>query len=109
MSAAEKTQLIITIPTWFVTIGFIVLYSRRGERWYRSWFGISLMLIAWAVLAYTTSVILFRLFGPGYPGRDWLLVGSALLTLVAMLMRTAVLAAAQHDDRKHRSPFQSPR
>jgi hypothetical protein len=108
MSAAEKAQLIITMPTWFVTVSFIVLYSRRGERWYRSWFGISLMLIAWAVLAYTTSVILFRLYGPGYLGRDWLLVGSALLTLVAMLMRTAVLAAAQHDDRKHRAPFQPP-
>lgn len=95
---AERYQLTIAIITLAPAIIFIVLYGR--EKWWRSWFGISLMLMAVAILGACCSAILFRIFGADYLGRPYFLVFTSSLTFVAMTARTFVLAAAQMGDRR---------
>lgn len=94
----ETLQLWLAAATIPVALTFLVAYI--PERPWRQWFGTSLLLIAVAVLAYSSSIVLFRIFGPDYPGRALMVTASAGLTLTAMVMRTAVLLSAQRADRK---------
>lgn len=93
----ETLQLWVAAATIPVAITFIAAFI--PERPWRHWFGTSLLLIAVAVLAYCSSVVLFRLFGDDYPGRALMVTASAGLTLTAMFMRVWVLLAAQRGSR----------
>lgn len=94
----ETLQLWIALLTLPVTIVFIVAYA--PERPYRHWFGSSLMLIAWAVLFWSSSVVLYRMLGDDYRARPYMVKASVSLTLTAMVMRTCVLLADQARDRR---------
>lgn len=94
----ETLQLWIAVATLPAALVFIVAYI--PERPWRHWFGASLLLLAVGVLAYAVSVVLFRLYGPFYPGRDVMVVTSIGLVCTAMWMRTWVLLAAQSRGRR---------
>ena len=96
--AFETLQLCVAVVTLPVVVLFIVAYT--PERPYRHWFGSSLLLIAWAVLFYTSSVVLFRLLGDDYWARPYMVKASVALTLTAMVMRTCVLLGDQASDRR---------
>ena len=98
LSASEGIQTVCATYTIPFAVWFLVLYSR--EPWWRSAFPASLVAIAVAVLLYSLSVVLFRLFGD-YPGRDTMLILSSLMTLVAMATRTLVL---RHERINHPRP-----
>lgn len=85
----------LTIPA---SLWFIWLYSKPSERWWQSWFGWSLMLMAAAVGLDALATVLFRTNGGPYPGRDVLLSIASVVALVAMVMRALVLRAAQRSD-----------
>lgn len=94
----EVLQLWIAMVTLPVTVLFIVAYA--PERPHRHWFGSSLMLIAWAVLFWSASVVLYRLLGSDYWARPYMVKASVSLTLAAMIMRTCVLLADQAQDER---------
>jgi hypothetical protein len=100
MTWAETTQLVLAVATLPVAALFIWRFSR--DLWWRTWFGRSLMMIAVAVLVYTLSAVLFRLFGD-YHGRSLMIVASSGLTFLAMLTRTVVLINAQNSERRSRA------
>lgn len=92
-----------TLQLWTaaVTLPFAVVFilAYLPERPWREWFATSLLLLAVGVLFYVTSVILFRLYGPDYWGRDLMVVGSVGLVCTAMVMRTFVLLSLQRGAR----------
>lgn len=98
---AETYQLIAYAITLPFAVGFVLRFARPSERWWRSMFGVSLMTLAIAVVLVCVQTILFRLFGPDYPGRWCILIVTATLTLVAMILRYRVLGKAQREDRAH--------
>lgn len=87
----------INIP---VCLYFIRLLGKRAERWWTTWFGVSLMYIALHLLVYSTSVVLFRVFGE-YPGRDYMLLLSPIIAITAMATRSYVLWASQRQENAH--------
>lgn len=97
LSCVEEVQLTLFIATLPWAVGFITLYAR--DRWWRSPFGWSLMLLAIAVSLYSASAVLFRMFGQAYPGRDLLIITSSVLTFVAIVLRTLVLRGVQRSER----------
>ena len=101
MTVAEAIQLGLASTTLPAALLFIWRFSR--DLWYRTWFGRSLMAIAIAVLLYTLSTILFRAFGPGYWGRDVLIIVTAGLTSFALWTRTVVLIKAQNAEKRSRA------
>jgi hypothetical protein len=78
-----------------IMIAFLFLLAYIPEKPQRHWFGSSLILIAVAVLFYSLTTVLFRIYGAEYPGREVLVTMSNALTTSAMVMRTCVLLAAQ--------------
>lgn len=98
MTWYETLQGWIAFATLPVAAGFIGLFGRPSERWWVTWFGRSLMLLAVGVFAYALSVVLYRSFGD-YPGRPALLLTAQTLVLLAMGIRTWVLWRAQRRDR----------
>lgn len=98
MTWYETLQGWIAFATLPVAAGFIWLFGRPSERWWVTWFGRSLMLLAVGVFAYALSVVLYRSFGD-YPGRPALLLTAQTLVLLAMGIRTWVLWRAQRGDR----------
>lgn len=98
MTVPETISFVFAAATLPVALLFIWRYSR--DLWWRTPFGWSVMLIAVAVVLYSLSSILFRLFGPEYFGRPLLLPLSAAATFVAMLLRTLVLWQVQKYDRR---------
>lgn len=93
----ETMQLWVAAATLPVAIGFIIAFV--PERPWRHWFGTSLLLIAVAVLAWCLTIVLFRVSGPVYWGREFMVVASSGLTFTAMVMRLCVLLSAQRHDR----------
>lgn len=102
MPTADDLQLWIAVPAIAVTIVFIGMFARPSERWWKTMFGTSLMLLAVAILIAETTVVLFRIYGPEYYGRDVLRVTAQCMTFVAMALRTWVLFSAQRHDRRSR-------
>lgn len=102
MTLADHLQLWMAIACLPITAYFIYMFGKPSERFWRSWFGISLMLIAVAIFWAELSVVLFRFYGFDYVGRDVIRVGAQALTLTAMGLRTWVLHVAQHHDRIRR-------
>ncbi len=104
---AEQIQLGLAIATLPFAIAFTILFAKPSERWWRTTLGWSLMVLCWAVIAWTCSVILYRINGGPYLGRDYLIVGSSVLTFAAMVSRTWVLWSAQRHERRlrHRGVF----
>lgn len=94
MTWYELTQAWIAAATLPVTLAFLILFCRPSERWWGTWFGRSLFLLALGVLSYSATTVLWRLFGD-YPGRPVLLIASTLLVLIAMTIRTGVLWHSQ--------------
>lgn len=93
----ETLQLWVAAGTLPFAVTFLIAYI--PERPWTHWFGTSLLLIAAAVLLYSSSVVLFRILGPDYPGRAEMVTFSVGLTFTAMVMRTWVLLSAQHPTR----------
>lgn len=102
MTLADHLQLWIAITTLPVSAYFIYMFAKPSERFWRSMFGVSLMLIAIAIFWAELSVVLYRIFGFDYTGRDIIRVGSQALTLIAMSLRTFVLDRAQRQDKTPR-------
>lgn len=94
MTWYETTQGVIAAATLPVTLLFLVLFCRPSERWWATWFGRSLFLLALGVLAYSSATVLWRAFGD-YPGRPAVLIAATTLVFVAMVIRTAVLWHSQ--------------
>lgn len=106
MTAAEQISTCFALATLVPAVVFVVLYARPSERWWRSWFGISLMMIAVVLIEYSLSTALFRLYGPFYTGRDFVIVSTSVLAFTAISVRSWVLLKAQwHDFRLGRSTF----
>lgn len=102
MTTADHLQLWMAVICLPITALFIYMFGKPSERWWRSWFGISLMLLAIAIFWAELSVVLFRFWGMEYYGRDIIRVGAQFLTLTAMGLRTWVLFVAQrHDKIRH--------
>lgn len=97
MSIPEKIALVFAILTLPAALVFIWRYAR--DPWWRTMFGVSLMLIAVAVLLYSLASIAFRIWGPDYIGRPVLLPAASGMTFVAMTLRTVVLWRLQRADR----------
>jgi FlaA1/EpsC-like NDP-sugar epimerase len=97
LGCVETVQLTLFVATLPWAVAFIVLYAR--DRWWRSPFGWSLMMIAVAVTLYSASAVLFRLFGQEYPLRDAMILGSSALTFLAIVVRTLVLRGVQRGER----------
>lgn len=97
MTWYETTQAYIAAATLPVTLVFLGLFLR--ERWWATWFGWSLMLLALGVFAYSATTVLWRTLGE-YPGRPALLIVATTFVLVAMTIRTAVLWRTQRKDRR---------
>lgn len=93
---AEVVQTYIASLTLVTAVIFSALFAR--DPWWKTWFGRSLMLIAFALFLDSLATVLFRRFGE-YPGRPFMLIISANVALAAMVMRTLVLRAAQKRDR----------
>lgn len=100
MTWYETTQMWIATATLPVTVAFLALFMRPSERWWTTWFGWSLFLLACGVLAYSTATVLWRHFGD-YPGRPAVLILATLLVFVAMCIRTVVLWRTQRAERKN--------
>lgn len=94
MTWYETTQTWIAGATLPVTLAFLLLFCRPSERWWTTWFGRSLFLLALGVFAYSATTVLWRLFGE-YPGRAALLILATSLVLVAMTIRLVVLVQSQ--------------
>lgn len=88
---AEHVMGPVYVVAAVASVAFMALYAR--DPWWRSWFGRSLMLLAAAVFLAGLSVVLHR---------DVLMLAAVDATLVAMVLRTAVLVAAQRRD-EHRN------
>lgn len=101
MTWYEYAQGWIAGATLPVTLAFLVLFTRRTERWWTTWFGRSLFLLALGVLLYSATTVLYRTVGD-YPGRPGLLIASTALVFVAMTIRTVVLWRSQRTG--HRLP-----
>lgn len=107
MTLPEKIQTVFALATIVPSLLFIALFARPSERWWRSWFGVSLMMIAVVLVEYAVSTALFRLYGVNYPGRDFVIVSTSLLAFTAISLRTWVLARAQlkeRDNGRRRKP-----
>lgn len=102
MTLADHLQLWIAIAALPVCAYFIYMFGKPSERFWRTKFGVSLMLIAVAIFWAELSVVLYRIFGFDYTGRDIIRVGSQALTLIAMTLRTWVLHNAQRNDKRPR-------
>lgn len=98
---AERVQAVVAGMTILASIWFVAVYAR--DPWWRNLFGQSLMLIALALFLGSLATVLYRLFGE-YVGRSFLLVASADIALLAMVMRTVVLRAAQRRELESRKP-----
>lgn len=101
MTTSEKVAFAFAVATLPVALVFIWRFAR--DLWYKTAFGVSLMMIAVAIVFATVSSILFRLYGYGYWGRPVLLVATASLTFTAMLTRTVVLIRAQNAEKRSRA------
>lgn len=101
MTLADHLQLGMALLCLPVTAYFIYMFGKPSERFWRSWFGISLMLLAVAIFIAELSVVLFRFYGLDYYGRDVIRVSAQAMTLIAMGLRTWVLHVAQHHDSMH--------
>lgn len=101
MTLYEKIQLGFAVATLPVALYFIWLFAK--DRWAATWFGRSLMAIAVALALQTLSAILFRIYGPDYWSRPFLLPISAGLAFFAILSRTLVLKNAQMKDKRARA------
>lgn len=99
MTFGEVWSTVASALTLPAVVAFVALYAKPSERWWRSWFGWSLMLMAVAIGLSCLATVLFRIVGHPYPGRDVLLIVGSTVTLVAMVMRTGVLLRAQRRDR----------
>lgn len=106
MTVVDQIQTWLALGCLPVSTAFIVLFGRKSERWWRTEFGVSLMLVAVAIFFSGLATALYRIYGPDYPLRDPLRLSAQALALVAMLLRTRVLARAQwHDYRSGRNTF----
>lgn len=94
----EQVQLTLFAATIPWAVYFVWIYAH--DLWFKTWFGRSLMMIAAAVALFSTSAVLFRLFGDSYPGRPVLIVASAALTFIAMVTRVIVIRALQRNDKE---------
>lgn len=94
-SDVQLYALLLTLPIAVVFIG-AYLPERPG----REWFGASLLVLAYAVVAVGVVAALVRLLGPQawYQHLVNLWIG---LTFSALLARTWVLLAGQWDERRH--------
>lgn len=101
MTNSEKISFVLALATLPIALLFIWRFAR--DLWYKTAFGVSLMLIAIAIVLSTVSSILFRLYGVDYWGRPVMIVTTWALTFVAMLTRTVVLIRAQNADKKSRA------
>lgn len=101
MSTSEQIAFVFLVATLPVALLFIWRFSR--DLWFKTPFGISLMMIAVAIVLATCSSILFRLYGPTYWGRPVMIVATAVLTFLAMLTRTVVLIRAQNAEKRSRA------
>ena len=99
MTWYETAQGIIAAATLPVTVLFLVLFCRPSERWWSTWFGRSLFVLALGVLAYSSATVMYRAFGD-YLGRPVLLLASTSLVFVAMVIRTVVLWRSQRGGRR---------
>jgi len=98
---AERVQGVVAGLTMCASIWFVAVYSR--DPWWENPFGQSLMLIALALFLGSLVTVLYRLFGE-YVGRSFMLIASADIALLAMVMRTRVLRAAQRRELDSRKP-----
>lgn len=99
MTWYEIAQAWIAGATLPVTAVFLILFARPSEKWWATWFGRSLFLLALGVFAYSSATVLWRAFGD-YPGRPAVLVLSTTLVFVAMVIRTAVLWQSQRHGKR---------
>lgn len=99
MTWYETAQGGIAGATLPVTVAFLVMFCRPSERWWATWFGRSLFLLALGVLFYSLSTVLYRTLGD-YPARPALLIASTSCVFVAMTIRTVVLWASQRAGRR---------
>lgn len=97
MTWGEWIQFLAAWPTVVVAAYFIWLFGHRDERWWAAAFPASLMGIAVACLLVAVRVILLRLLGPSYWGRDLMLAVSSLLIFGSLLLRTLVLLRERRD------------
>ena len=91
---------VLTGGTLLVTTIFIALFAR--EPWLRARFGQSVMVLSIGLWLFALTSTLRNWLGDDYAGRNAVRVGAQSLTLVAMLIRTVVLARAQWRERKRR-------
>lgn len=90
----EIAQAWIAAATLPITLAFLILFMRPSERWWATWFGWSLLLLALGVFSYSLATVLYRFLGD-YPGRPAVLIGSTILVFLAMAIRTVVLWRTQ--------------
>lgn len=104
MTWYESAQTWIAAATLPVTVVFLALFCRPSERWWTTWFGRSLFLLALGVLSYSAATVLYRTVGD-YPARPALLIASTSCVFVAMTIRTAVLWASQRKGHRRLADF----
>lgn len=92
----EHVQLWTLYAALPVTV--LILAAYHPERPDRSWFGTSLLLREYSILAVVLTAILVRVHGP-FPGVQWFLTFWIGLALMSTLMRLWVLLVDQARDR----------
>lgn len=92
----QEVSLWVIFATLPVTALFIGAYS--PEYPWRGWFGTSLLLLAFSVLAVCLAGLLFRIYGLNYPFRELLGMTWVGLMFVSMVIRTWVLIDSQWRD-----------